>query len=131
MSQYTFPKVNFANANPTVNSDSTKGYIKGCLLINEATGDAFRCLSDTTGAARWLKLVEYLDPLEASVASYQTEINNGYAAGDVFITPQIYHQKNTVDYDVTIPGNAMSSGPITIALGKTVTVGANGVWTIV
>lgn len=131
MEQYTFPKVNFTDTNPTVNSDTTKGYIKGCLLINETTGDAFRCLEDTEGNARWLKLVEYLDPLEVTTANYQTEIDNGYAAGDVFITPQIYHQKNTVDYDVTIPGNAMSAGPITIASGKIVTVGTNGVWTIV
>jgi len=127
---YSFPKVNYANSNPGVGSDVTKGYISGCVLVNELTGDKFFCLDDSVGAARWLKLPGYIDPLEVTTPNYQTDIDNAMIAGDVFITPQIYYQKDTVDYDVMIPvGNAMSAGPISIALTKTVSV--SGTWTIV
>jgi hypothetical protein len=78
-----------------------------------------------------MKVVNALDPTESTSPSFQTQLNNSDALGNVMLTPEILYQNDTINYDVTIPGNALSAGPITIASGKTVTVGADGTWVIV
>lgn len=39
--------------NPTVNDDSTRGYVLGSTWINTATNAAFVCVNRTPGAAVW------------------------------------------------------------------------------
>lgn len=129
--KYYIPKLTYSTSSPTPSSDSGEGFLVGSRMINTSTGEKFECVDNTVGAAVWYQIVDCVDPADGIMPSFQTQLNNADTYGNVLITPQIYYQDDTIDYDVTIPGNAFSSGPITINSGRTVTVGTNGVWTIV
>jgi hypothetical protein len=128
---YVIPRVIYKASNPTISDDINKGVEVGQEWVNTTTKDIFYCIDNTSTAARWYKSVFQLDPLETTVPSYQTEINNAVANKTFFITPEVmYYNSDTIAYDLTIPvaSNAVSMGPMSISPGFTVTV--NGTWTI-
>lgn len=129
--EYIFPRIHYRAGNPTVNDDSTKGFVQGQLFENTVTKEKFFCYDNTAGAAVWYKFVNSLDPNETTAPSAQTQINTSRTQRNAFITPQIYYQDNVIDYDITIYSNAFSAGPITVDDGFTVTIGTSGTWTIV
>lgn len=128
---YYFPRVHYSERVPTVNDDSTKGFLVGCIFENILTGARYTCRDTTAGAAVWFKEPGYIDPVEDTSPDAQDPIDDADTGRDVFLTPQILFQDNTIEYDVSIKRNALSAGPITIGDGYTVTVETSGVWTVV
>jgi len=129
---YVIPRIIYDTSNPSATDDITKGVEVGQLWINTITKDVYCCIANTTGAARWHSQVHQIDPLESTVANFQTDINNAVSNKTFLITPEImYNQAASIGYDVTIPAtaNAWSIGVVTIEVGHTVTV--DGIWTIV
>jgi hypothetical protein len=127
--QYYFPRVHYSTRIPTVNDDSTKGFLVGCVFENTLTGDRYICRDNSAGASVWFKEPGYIDPTESTSPSAQASIDE--SSGCAFLTPQILFQDITIAYNVWIRRNALSAGPITIADGYTVTVEGDGVWTVV
>ena len=127
---YVIPRVVYKTSNPTIIDDNTKGMEVGQFWQNTTTKDIFCCIDNTTGAARWYTSVFQVDPLEATVPDFQVEIDNAVTNKNWFITPEvIFSNSDIIDYDLSIPGTALSLGPITIEVGHTVTV--DGIWTII
>jgi hypothetical protein len=126
---YWFPRIIYSVNNPTVDADDTKGIIIGQLWKNTNTSERFECIDNTTGAARWYKIIDFIDPNESTVPSYQDEINLACSNGSVLFTPQVLYMNGVIDYDLTIPenNNAMSIGPLDVESVITVL----GTWVIV
>jgi hypothetical protein len=129
--KYSFPKVCSLAVDPTTADDVSKGYIVGTLLVNSVTGERFVCVDNSSLAAKWVREIDCIDPRQDDVPSHQTMINAKYTNRSVFVTPQIYYQDNAIEYDVTLPGNAFSVGPMSIMTGYTVTVGSSATWSII
>jgi hypothetical protein len=129
--KYTFPKVCYKTVDPTFNDDISMGYIPGTLLINTETDERFVCKENTLYAAVWVRDIDYINPAADDVPSAQDMVDSHKLERSVLVTPQIYYQDGLIDYDLTIPGNAFSAGPITIEEGRTITVGLSGSWSII
>jgi hypothetical protein len=129
LKRYIYPKTVLLTSNPTQYDDSSKGYAIDTTIINTTTNEKYRCIDNTPNAAVWYKAPNFLDPNEDTCADHQTQINSNVSRRNIFITPQIYFQDSTIEYDVAIPGNAFSVGPMIIS--GTVTIESTGVWTII
>jgi len=69
-----FGKQTLSTSNPTVNDDGTQGYSINSTWINTSgTGEVFRCIDITTGAAVWIKTTLTIDEL-GTAASANIEI---------------------------------------------------------
>ena len=106
------PKNKFdATAAPTVGDDADDGYGVGSIWV-DVTGDrAYTCLDATVGAAVWSG---------AGGAS-------GGGGDSVFYEND---QSVSSDYTISTGKNAMSTGPITISDGVSVTIPSDSVWVI-
>lgn len=128
MSEYWVLRIIYAARNPTINDDDTKGLQHGQMWKNTTTRERFECISNTAGAAKWYKVIDYIDPNETTTPDYQDEIDSVVALGNVLITPEVLYMSGVIDYPLTIPAvsNAMSIGPIDISDSVTV----DGEWVI-
>ena len=128
--KYVFPKVCYSTVDPTIIDDISKGYIIGTLLINTLTDERFVCIDNTLYTAKWVRDIDYINPAASDVPSHQDMINLKHERRSILFTPQIYYQDGLIEYDVTIPGNALSAGEISIGSGYTITVGPSAMWSI-
>jgi hypothetical protein len=64
-----FYKDNQTTSSPSVTDDNTQGYAVGSTWDNTATGQAFRCLDASTGAANWIDITAGATAGEANTAS--------------------------------------------------------------
>ena len=128
MGEYWIPRIIYSTSNPTVNADESKGIIVGQTWKNTTTGERFECIGNSTGIARWYKIIDYLDPNETTVPDFQEEIETVVNRGNVLITPEVIYMSGLIDYPLSIPeaANAMSIGPIVISDNITV----DGEWVI-
>ena len=64
-----------AIVDPTVNDDSSQGYEPRSTWFNTATGEIFKCIDATVGAAKWVLTSLTLDDL-GSAAAYDVGLNS-------------------------------------------------------
>lgn len=105
-------KHNFtAIVGPTALDDSSLGYEVGSRWVDTASDTTYTCVDATVGAAQW-------------TTGGGAKGNGGDA---VFYEND---QTVTTSYSVSAGKNAMSTGPITINTGVSVTVPSGSVWVI-
>jgi hypothetical protein len=129
MTRYYIPKLHFDSLPPTSASDVNHGFIVGGLWCNINTKEVFICIDNTINNAIWHNILEYINLSGTPSFDYQTSINRSITQRGAFMTPQIFMQDNIIDYDITIPKNALSIGPLTIS--SNVTVATSGSWAII
>lgn len=132
LKNYYFPRTHYADRSPTVNDDDTRGFLVGGVFVKVGTPNIkYWCIDNSTGAAIWFRVPNYIDPRESTSPDIQDDIDTADSEESLFMTPHIMFQSGTIEYDVTINRNAMSVGPITIAEGYTITVETDGSWVVI